>query len=69
VLAYALARPAREALFTVISREEKYKAKFVMDTVVQASIRLASARICWSSPSLEAFHVGWHRKPSAGSLV
>jgi AAA family ATP:ADP antiporter len=35
VLAYALARPARESLFTVVSREEKYRAKIFMDTVVQ----------------------------------
>ena len=30
---YALARPAREVLFTVVSREEKYKAKNVIDTL------------------------------------
>ena len=31
---YALARPAREVLFTVVSREAKYKAKNVIETVV-----------------------------------
>ncbi|HZP93253.1 MAG TPA: MFS transporter [Burkholderiales bacterium] len=31
---YAITRPAREILFTVVSREEKYKAKNVIDTVV-----------------------------------
>ena len=31
---FAFARPAREVLFTVLSREEKYKAKNVTDTVV-----------------------------------
>ncbi|MFA9460469.1 NTP/NDP exchange transporter [Thiohalorhabdus methylotrophus] len=31
---YALARPAREVLFTVVGREERYKAKNVIDTVV-----------------------------------
>ena len=31
---YALSRPAREVLFTVVSREAKYKAKSVMETVV-----------------------------------
>lgn len=31
---YAIAKPAREMLFTVLSREEKYKAKNVLDTVV-----------------------------------
>lgn len=34
VVAYALARPAREVLFTVTSREEKYKAKVALDTLV-----------------------------------
>jgi len=31
---FALANPAREVLFTVLAREEKYKAKNVIDTVV-----------------------------------
>ena len=31
---FAFARPARETLFTVISREDKYKAKNAIDTVV-----------------------------------
>ncbi len=31
---YAIARPAREILFTVLSREEKYKSKNFVDTVV-----------------------------------
>jgi len=31
---YAVAKPVREMLFTVVSREEKYKAKNVIDTVV-----------------------------------
>jgi ATP:ADP antiporter, AAA family len=31
---YALARPSREVLFTVVSREDKYKAKNFIDTVV-----------------------------------
>jgi AAA family ATP:ADP antiporter len=31
---FALARPARELLYTVISREDKYKAKTFIDTVV-----------------------------------
>ncbi|KAG1680409.1 hypothetical protein FOA52_015500 [Chlamydomonas sp. UWO 241] len=35
LLGYALVRPAREVLFTVVSREEKYKAKLTIDAVVQ----------------------------------
>ncbi|MEM1329766.1 MAG: MFS transporter [Planctomycetota bacterium] len=31
---YAIARPARETLFTVVTREEKYKAKTLLDTAV-----------------------------------
>lgn len=31
---YAITRPAREVLFTVVGREAKYKAKNVIDTVV-----------------------------------
>ncbi len=35
LLGYSLVRPAREVLFTVVSREEKYKAKLTIDAVVQ----------------------------------
>ncbi len=35
LLGYSLVRPAREVLFTVVSREEKYKAKVTIDAVVQ----------------------------------
>ena len=31
---FAVARPTREVLFTVIAREDKYKAKSFIDTVV-----------------------------------
>ena len=31
---YAVAKPAREVLFTVVGREEKYKAKNFIDTAV-----------------------------------
>jgi AAA family ATP:ADP antiporter len=31
---YAISKPAREILYTVVTREEKYKAKNVIDTVV-----------------------------------
>src|SRR5882724_137427 len=31
---YAIARPAREVLFTILNREEKYKSKNFIDTVV-----------------------------------
>jgi AAA family ATP:ADP antiporter len=31
---YALAKPGREVLFTIVSREEKYKAKNFIDTAI-----------------------------------
>ncbi len=34
---YALSRPAREILFTVLDREDKYKAKNLIDTLVYRS--------------------------------
>jgi AAA family ATP:ADP antiporter len=48
---YAIARPARETLFTVISREDKYKAKNFIDTVVY---RAGDQIGAWTSPVL-----GW----------
>jgi AAA family ATP:ADP antiporter len=33
-LEYAISRPAREVLFTVVSREQKYKSKTFIDTVI-----------------------------------
>lgn len=35
ILTYALGRPTREILFTVMTKEEKYKSKLFIDTVVQ----------------------------------
>jgi AAA family ATP:ADP antiporter len=39
---YAVSRPAREVLFTVVPREQKYKAKNVIDTVVYRGGDMAS---------------------------
>jgi len=41
---YAIERPAREVLFTVVDRESKYKAKTFIDTVVYRGGDAASAR-------------------------
>ncbi|MGE0448822.1 MAG: NTP/NDP exchange transporter [Vicinamibacterales bacterium] len=43
---FAFARPTREVLFTVVSREDKYKAKSFIDTVVY---RLGDQVGAWSS--------------------
>ncbi|MET0592555.1 MAG: MFS transporter, partial [Polyangiaceae bacterium] len=48
---YALERPAREVLFTVVSREEKYKAKNFIDTVVYRGGDVATA---WLQQALTA---------------
>ena len=31
---YAITRPCRDSLFTVVTREEKYKAKNLIDVVI-----------------------------------
>ena len=59
---FAIARPAREILFTVVSREDKYKAKNLIDTFVY---RTADQMAAWSSPV-----TGWLGLGMAGiSLV
>lgn len=52
---YALERPAREVLFTVVSREEKYKAKNFIDTVVYRGGDVATA---WFQQALRAGGIG-----------
>lgn len=42
---YAIMSPGREVLFTVVGREAKYKAKTVIDTVVNRSSDAVSAWI------------------------
>jgi ATP:ADP antiporter, AAA family len=45
VAVYTFAKPARELLFTQLSADAKYKAKLVLDTVVQRSGDAAGAAI------------------------
>ena len=52
---FAFARPSREVLFTVLSREDKYKAKSAIDTVVY---RLGDQVGVWSSAWLSARGLG-----------
>ena len=52
---FALARPTREVLYTVLSREEKYKAKHLIDTVVY---RAGDQIGAWSYAGLTALGVG-----------
>ena len=46
---FALARPAREVLFTVLSREDKYKARSFLDTFIY---RAGDGLGAWSFPAL-----------------
>jgi AAA family ATP:ADP antiporter len=48
---FAVARPTRETLFTVMSREDKYKSKNLIDTVVY---RTGDQIGAWTAPAL-----GW----------
>ena len=51
---FAVARPAREVLYTVLSREDKYKAKNFIDTFVY---RLGDQVGAWSTAGLAALGV------------
>ncbi|HET8538461.1 MAG TPA: MFS transporter [Anaeromyxobacter sp.] len=52
---YAITRPAREMLFVVLGREEKYKAKSFLDTVVYRGGDAVSA---WAYAGLRALGLG-----------
>ena len=52
---YSLIRPAREVLFTVVSREEKYKAKNFIDTI---GFRGSDAVNAWLTDGLQAAGFG-----------
>jgi AAA family ATP:ADP antiporter len=52
---YAIARPARELLYTVVPREDRYKAKSVIDTVVY---RTGDQLGAWSVTLLRAVGLG-----------
>ncbi len=52
---YAIARPAREMLFTVLSRNAKYKSKNFIDTVV---FRGGDAASGWAYAGLKALGLG-----------
>jgi AAA family ATP:ADP antiporter len=58
---YAVAQPAREVLFTVLSPEEKYKAKNFIDTAVSRAGDAATGWIVKAVKSLgvEATHMAW----------
>jgi len=57
---HGLTRPARELLFTVVSRDDKYRAKHAIDTI---GYRLGDVSSGWLYSGLEALGVG------SGALV
>lgn len=58
---YAISKPAREVLFTVVSREEKYKAKNFIDTAVSRGGDAATGWIVNGVKALgaNAGHMAW----------
>ncbi|SEA75403.1 ATP:ADP antiporter, AAA family [Desulfuromusa kysingii] len=52
---YALMKPAREILFVVLDKEQKYKAKNIIDTVIYRSGDVVSA---WVYAGLQALGLG-----------
>jgi AAA family ATP:ADP antiporter len=65
---YALSKPAREVLFTVVSREEKYKAKNFIDTAIS---RGGDAVTAWLVTAVKALgmtptHIVWALVPLMG---
>jgi AAA family ATP:ADP antiporter len=59
---YAITRPCRDSLFTVCTREEKYKAKSLIDTFVYRGGDATSASVykfLTAGLGLGAVGVGW----------
>jgi AAA family ATP:ADP antiporter len=52
---FAIARPVREVLFTVVPREDRYKAKSFIDTVIY---RLGDQVGAWSFTGIEGIGLG-----------
>ena len=63
---YAIARPSREICFTVVSQENRYKAKNVIDTVVY---RFGDVTAAWMQTGLKAFGFGMAGSISLGLLA
>ena len=61
---FAVGKPAREILYTVVSRQERYKAKNVIDTVVSRGSDVVST---WGHAGLRG--LGMSASPMAFSLI
>ena len=60
---YALTQPARQTLYTVVSREDRYKTKNFIDTTVY---RLGDQIGIWSSTAI-TYVTGWGHQGKSGS--
>jgi len=59
---YAITRPSRDSLFTVVSREEKYKAKSLIDTLIYRGGDVTSAslhKVLTAGLGFGASGIGW----------
>jgi AAA family ATP:ADP antiporter len=63
---YAIARPTREVLYTVVSREDRYKAKSFIDTVIYRAGDQVGA---WAYVGLGALGLGLPGIAIAGALL
>ena len=63
---YAIARPMREVLYTVVPREDRYKTKNFIDTVVY---RTGDQLGAWSFVLLTALGLGMQEVAVAGALL
>jgi len=60
VVDYAITRPSRESLFTVVSRDEKYKAKSLIDTFIYRGGDATSGTVLTQiTKALPISAVGW----------
>jgi AAA family ATP:ADP antiporter len=67
---YALAKPAREALFTVVSRNEKYQAKSLIDAGLYRAFDSIDSVVVDQLRSLGAATMAWIALPvTAGGVV
>jgi AAA family ATP:ADP antiporter len=63
---YAVARPMREVLYTVVSREDRYKAKNFIDTVVY---RAGDQIGAWTFTLLTGVGLGIPEVAAAGAAL
>jgi AAA family ATP:ADP antiporter len=63
---YAIARPSREVLFTVLDQQSKYKAKNVIDTTIY---RFGDLTAAWLQAGLRSLGLGFLAIVAMGMAV